>query len=121
MVEAYQNGNHDSLVFPGEAGGHQRYNNYLRRGWHTLMEEADMCDEEDVDGKKVAVYRYTPYSLRHFYASMLISQNRDLKTIQERMGHEDIALTLNTYGHLIRLRDARNRDEEPSVLSHVRA
>ena len=121
MVEAYQNGNHGSLVFPGEAGGHQRYNNYLRRGWHTLMEEADMCDEEVVDGKKVAAYRYTPYSLRHFYASMLISQNRDLKTIQERMGHEDIALTLNTYGHLIRLRDARNRDEEPSVLSHVRA
>lgn len=123
LVAAYQKGhkgNRDGLVFPGEEGGHQRYNNYLRRGWHKLMEEAGMMDEEEVDGKKVAAPWYTPYSLRHFYASMLIAQNRDIKTIQERMGHEDAVLTLNTYGHLIRLRDATKREEEPSVLSHVR-
>ena len=52
---------------------------------------------------------------------MLISQNRDLKTIQERMGHEDAAMTLNVYGHLIRQKQAEEMDDEPSVLSHVRA
>lgn len=123
MIAAYQKGRKakkTGLVFPGDTGDHQRYNNYLRRGWHTLMEEAGMMDEDEADGKKTTVPRYTPYSLRHFYASMLIADNRDIKTIQERMGHEDAVLTLNTYGHLIRLRDAAKRDDEPSVLSRVR-
>ena len=79
-----------------------------------------MIDERTLDGQKVTEARYTPYSLRHFYASMLIAQKRDLKTIQERMGHEDAAMTLNVYGHLIRQKQAEEVDEEPSVLSHVR-
>ena len=125
MVRAYRKGRKspkkDGLLFPGETGGHQRYNNYLRRGWHVLMEHASMIDEHTVDGQKVTEARYTPYSLRHFYASMLIAQKRDLKTIQERMGHEDAAMTLNVYGHLIRQKQAEDMEEEPSVLSHVRA
>jgi site-specific recombinase XerD len=36
-----------------------------------------------VDGEKRLQNLYTPYSLRHFYASMLIAENKDLKTIQE--------------------------------------
>lgn len=123
MIRAYQKGrkgpNDQKLVFPGDHGSHQRYNNYLRRGWHTLMEHASMMDEKKVDGRKVSEARYTPYSLRHFYASMLIAQNRDLKTIQERMGHEDAAMTLNVYGHLIRQKQAEEREDEPSVLTHI--
>ena len=79
-----------------------------------------MMDEKKVDGRKMTEARYTPYSLRHFYASMLIAQNRDLKTIQERMGHEDAAMTLNVYGHLIRQKQAEEREDEPSVLTHIR-
>lgn len=125
VVRTYREGRKsptkDGLLFPGETGGHQRYNNYLRRGWHVLMEHASMIDEHTVDGQKVTEARYTPYSLRHFYASMLIAQKRDLKTIQERMGHEDAAMTLNVYGHLIRQKQAEDMEDEPSVLSHVRA
>lgn len=125
MARTYQKGrsgpNNDGLLFPGEIGGHQRYNNYLRRGWHTLMEHASMIDEFMLDGSKVSGPRYTPYSLRHFYASVLIAQNRDLKTLQVRMGHEDAAMTLNVYGHLIRQKHAEEMEEEPGVLSHVRS
>jgi integrase len=53
MVRAYQKGrtgpNKNGLVFPGETGTHQRYNNYLRRGWHVLMQNASMLDEHSVD------------------------------------------------------------------------
>ena len=119
VVRAYRKGRKgspkDGLLFPGETGGHQRYNNYLRRGWHVLMEHASMIDEHIVDGQKVTEARYTPYSLRHFYASMLIAQMRDLKTIQERMGHEDAAMTLNVYGHLIWQKQAEGMEDEPSV------
>ena len=56
---------------------------------------------EEVDGETVETPKYVPYDLRHFYASVLIANRTDLKTIQTRMGHEDIKTTLNVYGHLL--------------------
>jgi integrase len=50
---------------------------------------------------------------------MLINQNRDLKSIQERMGHADVKMTLAVYGHLIRQKHAEERDEEPGILELV--
>jgi integrase len=40
------------------------------------------------------------------YASVLIADRRDLKTIQSLMGHEDIKTTLNVYGHLLKRTEA---------------
>jgi integrase len=123
LVRAYQKGREGAkpggLLFPAENGGHQRYSNYLRRCWHKLMEHAGLMDMSEIGGQKVCAPRYTPYSLRHFYASMLIAKNRDLKTIQERMGHVDATMTLRVYGHLIRQKEAEKREEEPSVLEEV--
>lgn len=119
--KAYKGSNPHKLLFPGDGGNHQRYNNYLRRGWHKLMEKAGMMKETEQDRKKVLTPLYTPYSLRHFFASMLISKNVDLKTIQERMGHTDAALTLNVYGHLIRLKQAEKMTEEAGILSGILA
>jgi hypothetical protein len=42
------------------------------------------------------------YHLRHFYASALIANRKDPKTIETLMGHEDIKTTLNVYGHLLK-------------------
>lgn len=107
------------FVFPGGYGDHQPYNKFLRRGWHVLMEKAGLIEERDVAGEKVSAAMFTPYSMRHFYASMLIAQNRDLKTIQERMGHEDAAMTLNVYGHLIRMKQAEAIEEPEGIVSEV--
>jgi len=38
---------------------------------------------------------------RHFFASLLINNRYDFKTIQTLMGHADIRMTFNTYGHII--------------------
>lgn len=40
------------------------------------------------------------YDLRHTYASMLIANGAHPKAVQERMGHENISQTMDTYGHL---------------------
>ena len=109
------------LLFPAENGQHQRYRNFLVRCWYKLMEHAQMLDMSEADGEEVWTPRYTPYSLRHFYASMLIAKNRDLKTIQDRMGHADATTTLSVYGHLIRQRETEKRVEEPSVLEEIYA
>jgi integrase len=70
----------DGLVFPTRRdGGYQRYNNYLRRGWHKLMEETGLVEEVMENGVPVIHRKYTPYALRHFFASMLIEQNKSLR------------------------------------------
>jgi integrase len=40
------------------------------------------------------------HKLRHSHASMLIAAGENLKTIQERLGHSSIAVTIDLYGHL---------------------
>ncbi len=40
------------------------------------------------------------HKLRHSHASMLIAAGENLKTIQERLGHSSITVTIDLYGHL---------------------
>ena len=48
---------------------------------------------------------------RHFFASYLISQGVEAIVIKEMLGHKDIKMTLNVYGHLY-----PNRQEEVTEL-----
>jgi len=41
------------------------------------------------------------HSLRHYHASWLFVQGIHPKIVQERLGHSNISITLNTYSHLI--------------------
>ena len=53
------------------------------------------------DGEPVRRPKYTPYDLRHFFASMHIERGTNLKKLQTLMGHAKIETTLNVYGHLL--------------------
>lgn len=66
-----------------------------------------MLEECEEEGETVYRPKYSPYDLRHFFASMLIEQRVNLKRIQYLMGHEDIRTTLNVYGHLIERVEAK--------------
>ncbi len=70
-------------------------------------------------GEQIAKPKYSPYDLRHFYASMLIEQRVNLKRIQYLMGHEKIQTTLNVYGHLIE-RVEHQKEKRPGLLSVMR-
>ena len=41
------------------------------------------------------------HDLRHTAASLMLQQNVHPKVVQERLGHSDISLTLNTYSHVM--------------------
>lgn len=41
-----------------------------------------------------------PTPLRHHYASLLIKHGESVKTVSERLGHTNAAMTLNIYTHL---------------------
>jgi integrase len=105
------------LVFPTSTGSWQTPVNWRNRGFSGACFEAGLTVKEDVNGKMVEKPKYVPYDLRHFYASVLIANRKDLKTIQTRMGHEDIKTTLNVYGHLL-----KRNDTEPAggILTSLR-
>jgi integrase len=44
--------------------------------------------------------RYRLHSLRHFFASWAIEQSFSPKRLQALLGHSDISMTFNIYGHL---------------------
>ena len=97
------------LVFPNLAGGVQDYGHLLRRKFFPLQIAAGVCDPEIIDGKPkldakgnpVMKPRYGLHALRHAAASAWIKQRIDIKRLQVWIGHENIELTIDTYGHLI--------------------
>ena len=50
--------------------------------------------------KDSGVKKIRIHDLRHSHASLLINQGFDALTIAERLGHEKVSTTLNTYSHL---------------------
>ena len=46
--------------------------------------------------------RFRPYDLRHSHASLLINIGAHPKAISERMGHTEIGVTMDVYGHLFK-------------------
>ncbi len=51
------------------------------------------------------------HDLRHTSASILIAQGVHAKIISERLGHSDISVTMNTYGHAFKSADRAAADK----------
>lgn len=57
-----------------------------------------------------------PHDLRHSHATHLLASGKiDIKTIADRLGHKNAAMTLNVYSHVL---PAKQR-EAATVLSHL--
>lgn len=98
-----------NLVFPTSSGAPMALVNFRAGAWDPLMREARLVKIVNRNGKKGEVPKYTPYALRHYFASKLIETGRDLKFIQTAMGHSKIEVTFNVYGHLIRGREEQHK------------
>jgi hypothetical protein len=51
----------------------------------------------------------TSHALRHHYASVLLAAGESVVAVAERLGHENAALVLKTYGHLMPDSEDRTR------------
>ena len=50
------------------------------------------------------------HTLRHTHATWLLMAGADMKTVQERLGHADVATTMRIYGHVLPGRDQAMAD-----------
>lgn len=99
------------LAFASSTGTPLRHNNMLRRMFFPLQVRAGLAVPKldakgkpvvDQDGAAVLTAKYSFHALRHAAASGWIESNIDLKRLQVWIGHENIRLTLDTYGHLLK-------------------
>ncbi len=75
-------------IFTNEHGNAVDPDNFRRRVWPKLLAKAGL--------RSIRIH-----DLRHTFASLLISQSESLAYVREQMGHHSIALTVDTYGHLV--------------------
>ena len=102
-------------VINNDYGKHMDPDNYNRwfrlwcskNGFGSFSEETE--EYYDSMGRKRYKRRgyqgLTPHMLRHTQATLLIGASTDIKTVQSRLGHSDVNLTLNTYSHAIAAND----------------
>lgn len=80
---------HDQgLVFAGERGGIINPSNLRQRSFMPLLERAELPP-------------ITFHDLRHTCASLLFQKNIHPKFVQELLGHASVAITLDTYSHML--------------------
>lgn len=71
--------------------------------------------------KRAGVQGFTLHSLRHFFASGLISEGCDVVTVQRAMGHGSAATTLTTYSHLWPTAEDKTRQASANLMAAVSA
>ncbi len=81
-------GHLDGPVFNDTRGGPLRKSNLLRRSFAPLTKQAGL-----------PAIRF--HDLRHTTATLLLTQGVHPKIVQERLGHSQISLTLDTYSHVL--------------------
>jgi integrase len=79
----------DDLVFQSPTGSALRHHEFYRRYYKPAVRAAGLPDG----------LRF--HDLRHTCAALLIAQGAHPRAIMERLGHSNITVTLNTYGHLL--------------------
>lgn len=103
-----------NLVFPTGAGKVEGHSNMVNRGLIPTMVAAGISVKVGLDdeGRPVMDAKYKGlHALRHWFASWCINRRSEggleltAKQVQERMGHSNIAVTLDTYSHLFPTQD----------------
>ncbi len=59
---------------------------------------------------------YGIHSLRHTFATLLLSNDVEIKTVSELLGHSDITITYNTYIHVIKAQKIKAVDSIPKLV-----
>jgi len=78
----------EGWIFTAPQGGPVVYTHFMDGSWRPTCAKAGIPKGTG------------PHALRHHYASLLIKHGESVKTVSERLGHTNAAMTLNIYTHL---------------------
>ena len=78
----------EDLVFAGRNGGFINPSNLRQRYFKPLL-------------KRAGLPQITFHDLRHTYASFLFQRNVHPKIVSDTLGHASVAITLDTYSHMV--------------------
>jgi integrase len=81
-------GHHNLWVFCDEKGNPLRRSNFRKRSFLKIF--------EGIDVPKIRFH-----DLRHTAATLLLTEGVHPKIVQERLGHSQISMTLDTYSHVL--------------------
>ncbi len=101
-------GNAPPWIFPSEHWTVQDHSN-VRKGFDAALKHAGLPSH------------YSPHSLRHTFASLLLADGVSPAYVQEQLGHASITLTVDTYGRWLRKRapGALDRLDSPALGSSL--
>lgn|SRR5215213_3728961 len=91
------------LIFANDEGKPLHYGNLTKRYFQSILNKANLG-------------HFRLYSLRHTCATLLLAHGENMKVIQERLGHADVNLTLNTYSHVLEGMQAQASDKLETLL-----
>ncbi len=77
------------LVFPGEKGSIFNPSNLRNRSFKRIKARSGVREDLRI------------HDLRHTCATLLLSEDVNAKVVSEMLGHASIAITLNTYSHVL--------------------
>ena len=86
-VTAGENWREQGLVFCNRNGG-------FRLEWYTVTQFHKLLDEAGLPKMRF-------HDLRHSMATILLAAGVHPKIVQERLGHSNIAVTMDTYSHVL--------------------
>lgn len=81
--------NKESLLFTNLWGKPVDTSNFTSRYFKKMLMQAELDRE------------FSFHDLRHTHATLLLRQGINIKVISERLGHSTVAMTLDTYSHLM--------------------
>jgi integrase len=97
----------ETLIFTTVRGLAIHRNTFNTDAWRPARETAGLANTRD-NGM---------HALRHYYASVLLAGNVDVRTLAEFLGHQDPGMTLRVYAHLMPGADDRARQAVDAALS----
>lgn len=98
----------DDFVFINGAGRPMDYRK-LGEAWRTAVRRSGVR----ADGRLIV------HSLRHYFASLLISQGLDVVWVGRQLGHANPSVTLRVYSHLFARREYAERARQALETAHA--
>jgi len=75
--------------------------NFANRCWNLMMVECGFVD-------KAGNRHWSLHDCRHYHASLLIGERRDIQQVADRLGHANTVVTQTVYQHLFKSRKGLN-------------